>query len=205
MHTKNEYVSYAMDFASYLIGKVNGIDGIILHGSIAREDFDEESDIDLFIDTEQKNEKKIKSILESYYKTKKFKEWELKGIKKEISIIVGRLDNEEWKDLKRAIVNTGISLYSKYKSEVEKINQYTLLSFENIKPDKKRISIHRKLFGFTVGNKKYDGLIKNVNGVKIGKGAILVPVEHLSKIKKYFQDKKVTVKLYDLWSDNKFG
>lgn len=205
MHTKNEYVSYAIDFASYLIGKMNGIDGIILHGSIAREDFDEESDIDLFIDTEQKNEKKIKSILESYYKTKKFKEWELKGIKKEISIIVGRLDDEEWKDLKRAIISTGISLYSKYKSEVEKINQYTLISFENIKPNKKRIAIYRKLFGFTVGNKKYDGLIKNINGVKIGKGAILVPVEHLNKIKKYFQDKKVTVKLYDVWSDNKFS
>src|SRR3989344_7039387 len=111
MKSRNELVAYAMDFASYLILKVDNINRIILHGSIARDDFDEASDIDIFIDTNKKNEKRIKSILEDYYKTNKFKEWKLKGIDNSFSIITGNLDSNEWKNLKRAIMNTGIILY----------------------------------------------------------------------------------------------
>ena len=202
MYKKNEYLSYAIDCASYIISKTENIDRIILHGSIARKDFDEKSDVDLFIDTtDKKINEKISKIIEDYYKTETFKKWKLKGIQNQFSIIVGKLDSEEWKDLKRAIINTGIILFGKYKSDIEKVNQYTLFSFENIKPDKKRISIFRKLFGFKMGPKKYAGLIDEINAIKVGKGSILVPIEHTNKLKDYFQGKKVNVKLYDLWSD----
>ena len=46
MPQKNELIAYSLDFASYLISKIKGIDRIILHGSIAKGDFDEESDVD---------------------------------------------------------------------------------------------------------------------------------------------------------------
>ena len=87
MLNKNELIAYALDFASYLISKVGKIDRIILHGSVARGDFDEESDIDLFIDSREKIEKKVNKLIDSYYKTKKFKEWELKGVSNEFSCI----------------------------------------------------------------------------------------------------------------------
>ncbi len=205
---KNNLTAYALDFVSYLISKQENIDRVILYGSIAREDFHDDSDIDLFIDAHPKNETKIKKILDNYYKTRKFKEWQLKGMSNEISMIIGKLDSNEWKDLKRAITNTGILLYGKYKSQAEKINQYTLFSFENIKPDKKRISIFRKLYGFKIGkgkNKKtYKGFIHEINAIKVGKGSLLVPVEHTNKLKAYFKSKKVSPKLYDLWSDKAF-
>lgn len=200
MPQENELIAYAMDFASYLISKVKGINKIILHGSIARGDFDENSDVDLFIDSSLE-EKKILSVLESYYKTKKFKEWQLKGVKNEFSVIVGKVDGKEWRDLKRAIINTGIILYGKYKSDVEKINSYVLFSFENIKPDKKRVAIFRKIFGFTIGKKRYPGLAEKINAIKVGKGALLVKTENVNELKKYFQSKKVSPKLYDLWGD----
>ena len=202
---KNDLISYAIDFVSYLISREKDIDRIILHGSAARGDFDEESDVDLFIDADEKTKNKINKIIDNYAKTNKFREWELKGIKNPISPIVGRLDGEEWKDLKRSIMNTGIILYGKYKSEPEKVNQYTLFSFENIKPDKKRILIFRKLFGFKLGKKQYQGLVEKYKGIKIGKGAILIPIEHTSDLKKYFQENKVKVKLYDLWSEERIG
>jgi hypothetical protein len=126
----------------------------------------------------------------------------LKGVKNEISAIIGKLDSEEWKNLKRSIMNTGIVLYGKYKSEAEKVNHYVLVSFENIKPDKKRVLVFRKLFGFKVNNKRYDGLVSKVNAVKVGKGSILVPIEHFSKIRDYLKEKKIAVKVYDLWSDS---
>ena len=201
MSEKNELIAYAMDFASYLISKINGIDRVILHGSVSRGDFDEKSDIDLFIDADKKTEKKISKFEKDYHKTNKFKEWELKGIDREFSIIVGKLDSKEWKNLKRAIMNTGLVLYGKYKAEAEKIKHYTLFSFENIKPNKKRISIYRKLFGFKVGKKRYEGLVDRIGAIKVGKGSLLVPIEHVNELKKYFQEKRITLRLFDVWLD----
>ncbi len=204
MLEKNKLLSYAMDCASYIISKVEDINRIILHGSTTRGDFDEESDIDLFIDTKNKKlEKTVQNVLNNYYKKDTYKKWELKGINNPISIIVGNLDSDEWKDLKRAMMNTGIILYGKYKASAEKVNHYTLFSFENIKPDKKRVAIHRKLFGFNLNKKNYPGLIEKFNAIKINKGTILIPKEYVNKLKEYFQKQKITIKLYDFWSDTK--
>ncbi|MBU3913179.1 MAG: nucleotidyltransferase domain-containing protein [Nanoarchaeota archaeon] len=199
---KNELIAYALDAASYLVSRVEDIDRIILHGSAARGDFDEESDVDLFIDSDKKMGKAVDKTLESYKDTRKFREWQLKGVKNEISAITGKLDSEEWKDLKRSIINTGIILFGKYKAEAERVNHYVLVSFENIKPDKKRVSVFRKLFGFKVNDKRYEGLAKKINAVRVGKGSILVPIESFSKIRDYMKEKKIAVKVYDLWSDS---
>ena len=203
MMQRNDLLSYAMDFASYLILhiKEDSIDRIILHGSAARGDFDEESDVDLFIDADKKISGKIEKIKQDYLKTQKFKEWRLKGIEKEFSIITGRLDSDEWKNLKRAIMNTGIILYGKYKAEADKIKHYVLFSFENIIPDKRRIAVFRKLYGFKAAKKKYEGLADKIRAIKVGKGALLVPVEQTIGLKKYFQEKRIAVKLYDVWMD----
>lgn len=204
MLKRNELIAYAMDFTSYLLSKTENseISRVILHGSVARGDFDEESDIDLFIDVKDKRfEKGISKILENYYKTNSYREWELKGLTNKISIISGKLDSEEWKDLKRAIMNTGIMLYGKYKSDIEKIKHYTIFSFENIKPDSKRVSIFRKLFGFKAGRQKYPGLTEKIGAIKLGKGDILVPIEHVNELKRFFQEKKVSIRLYDVWMD----
>jgi predicted nucleotidyltransferase len=205
METQNELIAYSLDFASYLILKLKNIDRIILYGSVARNDFDEKSDVDLFVDTKEKINKKLDLVLDKYYKTRKFKEWQLKGIERDISCISGELDSDEWKDLKRSIINTGIILYGKYKSEAEKINQYVLFSFENIKPDKKRVSVFRSLFGFKTAGKKYAGIAEKIGAVRIAKGSLLVPTEKANELKKFFQNKKISVKLYDLWSDVKLS
>lgn len=200
-----EFIVYAMDFASYLISKVAGIDRIILHGSIARGDFDDKSDVDLFIDTrEKKIEKQIKKTEENYLKTDTYKRWSLKGYAYPFSPIIGKLDSSEWKDLRRAIANTGIILYGKYSASAEKTHQYVLISFESIKPESKRIALYRKLFGFTQGKKQYTGLANKTRALKIGKGALLVPLPYAKELIAYFYDKKVAIKLYDVWSDEDF-
>ena len=202
MQKRNELISYAMDFCSYLIRNVEGIDKIILHGSVSRGDFDNKSDIDLFIDTSNKKlEKDVARLKENFFKTEIYKNWKLKGMDREISILIGKLDSKEWANLKRAIISTGILIYGKYISNVEKTNQYVLFSIENIKPDKKRVAIHRKLYGFTQKKKKYLGLIDEVEGIKLGKNIVLIPAQHQQKIKDYLKSKKVVPKIYDLWSD----
>jgi predicted nucleotidyltransferase len=203
MAERNELVAYAMDFASYLVSKEKDIDRIILYGSVAKDNFDEDSDIDIFIDTDKKNAKKLIKLQDNYYNTKKYREWQLKGIKNAFSIITGKLDGEEWKDLKRSMINSGIMLYGKYKADGEKISQYVLFSFENIKPDKKRVSVYRTLFGFKQGSREYKGMAEKINATRTGKGCLLVPAEYANDLKKFFQGKKVTAKIFDLWSDIK--
>ncbi|MBS3080276.1 nucleotidyltransferase domain-containing protein [Candidatus Pacearchaeota archaeon] len=204
MTENNELISYAMDFVSYLLSKVNGINRIILHGSVARGDYVEDSDVDLFVDAKKNIEKEVNKALENYPKTKKFQEWKFKGIENEISIIIGNLESREWRDLKRSMMNTGIILFGKYKSEVEKVNHYVIFSFENIKPNKKRVLVYRKLFGFKQGKKEYKGLADEIKAIKIGKGALLVPIEHANELKKYLHNIKISLKLYDVWSDESF-
>ena len=201
MQNREDLLSYAMDFASYLVKNVKGINQIILHGSVSRGDFNSDSDVDLFIDCDSKKEKQILRIKEKYLKTENYKKCKLKGIENEISLIVGNLASKEWSNLKRAIITTGILLYGKYKTNVEKINQYTIFVFENIKPDKKRVAVFRKLFGFKVGKKAYSGLIKKINGMKLGKNTIVVSSENTKQIKDFFKLKKITPKIYDVWSD----
>lgn len=199
---RNELVAYAMDFASYLISRTEDINRIILHGSIARGDFDEKSDVDLFIDTRARNaERHIQKIADDYYKTERYKQWTLKGIANEISLIVGILDSTEWKNLKRAILATGILVYGKYTAGVEKTRQYTLISFGSIKPDSRRVSVYRKLFGFKQQKKSYSGLAEKCNAVRVGTGSLLVPAAHVQTLVSYFHNKKIPMKLYDLWSD----
>ncbi len=202
----SESIAYAMDFASYLVSKIAKIDCIVLHGSIARGDFDDKSDVDLFIDTREKNsENQIKKAEDDYLKTDKYNRWSLKGYTYPFSLIIGRLDSSEWKDLKRAIANTGIVLYGKYMASAEKTHQYVLISFESIKPESKRITVYRKLFGFTQGKKQYSGLASKALALKIGKSALLIPLSYAKEIINYFYDKKVAIKLYDVWSDEDFA
>lgn len=40
-----------------------------------------------------------------------------------------------------------------------------------------------------------------MNAIKVGKGAILIPIEHANALKNYLQERKVSIKLYDFWSD----
>lgn len=198
---QNELVSYSMEFAGFLVRKLKNIEKIILHGSVARGDFHSDSDIDIFVDINEKSSEKIQNLKEDFYKTESAKKWELKGIKNQFSVIAGNFDGKEWKDLKRAIINTGILLYGKYKSNVEKVYAYSLFVFENIKPDKKRVAVFRKLFGFKINKKDYSGLVEKLGGIKLGKSAVLIPIEHAKEIKDYFYEKKIKFKVYDLWSD----
>ena len=201
MLKRNELIGYSMEFASFLVSKVQYIDRIILYGSIAKNEFDEESDIDIFVDAQKKLEGKIKKILEEFYKTENYKKWKLKGLDNEISLIVGNIDDKEWKDLKRAIITSGLILYGRFISDIEKKNSYTLFSFENISPESRRVSMFRKLFGFKVGKKEYKGYINELKGKRFGKGVIIVPLENSQRLKDLLKKKKIGFRIIDFWTD----
>jgi len=194
-----------MDFSSFLIRSDAGkdIDRVILFGSVVRGDFDDESDIDIFVDTKKRIEPDINKVLKIFESSEISEKWRLKGVKNSLSIKVG--DLEKW-ELRRSVISDGIILYGKYKEMPKNVKYYLLLrlNFSGMKRNRK-IGVWRKMYGYKqrVGSKKYvsHGLLADVNGKKIDKGVIVVPVEHKDKIMNFFKKHKIKYNINEIWSD----
>ncbi len=192
-------MSYGMDFASFLMQKIKDKDyikNIILFGSVSREEEDNESDVDIFIDVNKENpklEKEINDILVSFLDSAKYKNyWKLLGVENEIKLTIGKLDN--WGDLKTSIVSNGITLYGKFKSDI-KGEHKTLFVWENIKPNSKRVLFNKQMFGYKHENKFYSGLLQKYEGERLGKGCVLVDLGHYMLFYKLFKKYKISVKI----------
>ena len=197
---KYRLVSYAMDFASFLIQKIKEkekIKNIILFGSVAREETEKTSDIDMFIDIVKESiklENEINRCLKDFLDSTKYKNyWNMFDIKNEIKLTIGEL--YKWKDLKPSIIANGILLYGKFKPEVKEGKHKTFFIWENIKPNSKRVLFNKQLFGYKQRKKFYNGLIQKYNGERLGKGCIVVPLEHANVFHKLFQRYKITTKI----------
>lgn len=193
-------ISYALDFASFLLEKLGKeaekINSIILFGSVARGEASEKSDIDIFIDLasdEKRTEKTIEKTAGEFYESAIFRKyWKLLGIKNEINCVSGRLD--EWKDIKRSIISDGIILYGKYKGQIKEGKNYTILSWKSVKPETKRAVFNKKMFGYSHRNKFYNGLMQAYSGEKLD-SAVLIPMEHANDAIRLFRKMKITVKI----------
>ena len=202
-------VAYAEDFASYLIenlGKESEfIKQIILFGSASRGETDENSDIDLFVNTDKKIEDKLNKIKEEFYNSIKFKKyWKLLNIQNEINLSVGKL--EDWGDLKVSISANGIVLYGKFAGEAKLKHNY-LFIVTPVKDRNKSISVWRELYGYTQKAKKkeyiQEGLIKKYNGEKLSRGVFFIPVKHSQEIIRYLRSKKFGVQIIPFYSEEK--
>jgi predicted nucleotidyltransferase len=179
---KHELTAYAMDFCSFLLRSEIGedIDKIILFGSVARGEFDGESDIDIFIDTEKDIENAAEKILKSFEKSETKEKWRLKGLKNAISLQVGKI--EEWK-LYRNVISSGILLYGKFEEMPKGVKYYSMLSLNFSKMDRNnKIRIWRELYGYKqkTGEKTFvsKGLLEELSGKKIKRSVIAVPSEN---------------------------
>lgn len=191
-------LSYAVDFASFLLERIDKdkIEKIIIFGSVAREEADSDSDIDLFVEVinHAKIEKSIKEIKTEFFDSIKFKNyWSLKDIKNDIKITAGKID--EWEDIKNSIISNGILLYGKYESTPKNAIHKTIFSWENIKPESKRVLLFKRLFGYKAEKKEYGGIIKQYEGEKLGKGSIMVPTKYSNVFMKLFKEMKITVNI----------
>lgn len=197
---KSRLIAYAMDFASFLIQKMSNkgsIGNIILFGSVAREEADKASDIDIFIDVVKENaelENEINSHLQNFLDSAKYRNyWKMLGIENEIKLTVGELG--KWKELKPAIISNGMILYGKFKPAVKEGRHLAYFIWENIKPNSKRVLFNKQLLGYKQTKKFYQGLVQKYNGQKLGKGCIEVPLEHSNLFHGLFKKYKIPVKI----------
>lgn len=194
----NILIPFAMDFTSFVLerSKREKIKRIILFGSVARSEYDEESDVDIFVDVFDDNtlKKELEKIKSEYLKSKRYEDyWLLKDVKNEIKLTIGNLD--KWKKLKNSIISNGLILYGKFEEMPEEAQHKTLFAWENIKPESKRVMLMKKLFGYSKGDKKYEGLLEKYKGERLGKGIITLPSSAADKFHQLFKKMKVTVRI----------
>lgn len=195
-----ELVAYALSFTGFVLPKIE-IDEVILFGSVARNEADKDSDIDLFFNVKQ-GEERLKEILkkelEKFYKTKTAEIWNLKGIKNQIKIEVGNLD--KWK-LKRSIISEGIVLYGKYRSMPEKVKEFVQFNLKPIKNISKRNRVLRKIFGREEKGYSVKGEVEKANGKKLSATSFIIPAEKSRNIIKILNSEKVDYNFFEFWSD----
>lgn len=198
-------ISYALSFSSFLLDSTVGvhIEKIILFGSVARGDFTKESDIDLFIEADERFEKDIDKSLLLFESSQVYKIWKMKGVEHAFSLKVGHLS--QWK-LKREVLSSGIILYGKNAEMTEGASYYLLIQLqEQKKTPASQMRFWRKLYGYTqkVGIKSYSskGLIEQVGGKKLGKALFLLPMEKRKVILDFLAQNKIQYVAYEIWSD----
>lgn len=206
---KEEALSYAYDFVRFLAGRMNdNARGIILFGSVARGDFDGESDVDIFIDTPEKKAKeaqKAADAAQNEFEIYSRRTWKLQGIDLPIKCIVGDINSKKWSALKREIISSGITLYGRYKELPRELNHCFIFSFSlaNLKY-KNQASVIRKIYGYSTkkGRKTYKhaGILDEARGEKLNPSVVMVPAESYRKLVDFFRKSRVSFRVMEIWT-----
>ncbi len=201
---QKELIAFASSFSSFLLSMKDSIKRIILFGSVARDQHDEESDIDLFVETKTKKEDftKLAKLFEQTPECRKFR---ILGIKNEISIHSGDLDKRA--DLKRSMLNNGIILFDQFSYDPEESDPYVLFSIEVSKKDRKsKVKVWRELYGYSqkVGKKTYitKGIIQENKGIRLGPGVFILEAKNSEKISEFLRKNRIKYRILELWSDS---
>ncbi len=197
---REELIAKSYAWLSYLFqdGRIKDkVRRIYLFGSVARNDFDETSDIDLFIDVEKKNEAGVqKSVQRSRARFLNIEgeKWRLKGRGQELVVKVGFPD--EW-ELKSALEREGILLYSS--TAESKFQKYVLFSLAPISSPAKRIKIIRALWGRKEQGYIIPGLVQRCGGRIISSRVFLVPSQALKEVSSFLAKEKVIFAFEEMW------
>lgn len=199
---QSRILAYASTFVTFIIrnmpAEMKHIKAIIVYGSVAKGEASAESDVDLFVDTShEKIAQKIEQIAAEFLESREAALYKTEGIGNEVNVKVGEL--QKWKDLHHSIMNSGIVLWQKYKMEnTPEDAKHNYLFFWN-KIGKNRGAFLNILYGYTIGKKKYKGLVQKNAGMRTGKSSILVPAEYQEEFIALFKKYKVQVRQKEVW------
>ena len=208
----NKLISYSYDFVSYLMLQhkfnVLNIKKILLFGSVSRGDFVKNSDIDLFIDVsneDDKQEKEIYKILDNFLNSKRINKWKLLGINNIINIIVGDLDLKKYEDLKISMEDNSIVLWQKFKEIKNKksVDPHYIIKWNTKSNDpNQRVKISRFMYGYKTNKKIYQGFIDKTKSKQISNSVIIIKPNQINKIRKFFRDNNIKGNIKLIYKNN---
>ncbi len=194
-------ISYAFDFLSFLFlekGAEDKVISVYLFGSAVRNELDDESDIDIFINCKKSDESFILKISEAAKKkftaSKDFDKWKGFGFTYPISIKAGQLSGWE---LKESIESEGIEIFSKtvQQHDTERI---VLFSFDLPKNKKSYLKIKRELFGRVEKNYKSEGMVAKHGGKHLASNLFIAPKLSQGSFIKFMHSNKINFNMIEL-------
>lgn len=177
------------------IREVEGTIGVVLFGSYSRGDYDEGSDIDLLVVFRDRSVLN-KSLKEVYKVTSE----------SDLFFQVIGLTLDELKDspLLELALRDGKIYYAS--EDVKKLltprhKPYALITYStaNLNP-KERVSFTQKLEGRGKGKYRYEGLVRQLGGYKVGRGVMMIPIENLKAITQHLERKGVDYVIRHVWA-----
>lgn len=196
---QNELKAYVSSFVSFLLKEIGEdvryIDGIILYGSAASGTATKESDVDIFIDTKKDLKNEIKELQKRFYNSREAALFRLRGVDNEISLKIDEL--KEWKELHRSISSNGIVLWGEYEAgTIEGTKRSAIFYWTEV--EKGRSAFLNNLYGFSSKGKRYQGMLKKWEGMRLGKSCVLVPVKYKKEMFELIKRYKVNAKILEV-------
>ncbi len=203
-------MQYIYDFLSIFFDKLKDsgkIRAIILFGSVARGNPKKDSDIDIFVDTNEKDKEELDAIAKEALNEFEFKAsttWHVRGIANPINIIVDSLNADKWSELKREIAAHGLILFGKYVGERVGGKQKVIIEYDLSKiKQKNKMKLMRKLHGYQIkkNRKVYSqkGLLDIIKGEKMH-NAIIVDITDYKSLADLLKEHKIPLKRRTIWT-----
>ena len=182
----------------HVVGKmkeVEGVIGVVLFGSYSRGDFDEGSDVDLLVVFKDKGslDKGLKEIYEATSKSDLF------------SQVVGlTFDELQTSSLLESALRDGKMYHAN--EDVKKLltprhKPYALITYStaSLNP-KERVGFAQKLEGRGKGRYRYEGLIRELGGYKVGRGVMMIPIENLKTMTAHIEKRGIDYVIRYVWA-----
>jgi|SRR3989338_6975376 len=186
-------------FASYLLDRFgDNIRQIFLFGSVARGEATADSDIDIFVDVSN-IKSRILPAANDFEKTTNCKLFRSMGVKNPLRVISGNINDARHEDLRLAIASEGIILYGRGLQASAKNQPYLLVWWTAPKKQKQKVEFLRYIHGRQEKEKRYEGLLQKLNGLKVGRSTVLVPIRHKLELLKTLRRYKIKYLLKNIW------
>jgi len=203
---RNDPISYAASFVAFLIKDLElcrTIKRVLVFGSVARGDFDDESDIDVFVHVDGTyDEKGIRDRLHLFEMTLEARRYTLEGLVNPISLHIGNLNEQE--GLRSTIAASSVTLYGPSDISPSNLRPYALFELDMSDKDRaKKVRMWRTLYGYEqkVGDKTYrsPGLVNKAGGMKIGRGVFMVPANAMKELTDLLNREVVAYSVREIW------
>ncbi len=201
-------LGYIYDFISLIFDKEpkNNVRKIILFGSFARGNARKDSDIDLFIDVDEKNQETVSSLVKeslNEFEIRSEKTWKMRGIQNPIAPIVGDLTSDQWEELRNEIAAYALVLYGKYEGIPKKNKHLALIEYDLSKTrQNEKMQFLRALLGYKSkkGKKIYahPGLLERVKGRKVS-SSLEIGIHDTQQVIALLKKHRIPYTIREIW------
>jgi len=184
-----------IEHAAAKMKMVKGVIGVVLFGSFSRGDYDEGSDVDLLVVFRDRDtlDKGLKEVYKATSESDLF-----------FQVVGLTIDELKGSPLLESAMREGKIYYAN--ENVKKMltlthKPYALITYStaNLNP-KDRVVFTQKLEGRGRGKYRYEGLIRELGGYKVGRGVMMIPIESLKTITQHLEKKGIDYVIRHVWA-----